>query len=107
MPASSASQPGLASSRRCWKASRPLRRSQPMQRTRSSRPCRSITFWLPARWCRPSTFWVSSTCSLPRLSSAASAWWVPLGRARPKRGQPSRLRAPERWRVAASPMKAW
>ena len=30
---------------------------------------------------------------LPRRSSAARAWWVPLGRARPKRGQPSRLRA--------------
>ena len=31
---------------------------QSRHRTRSSRPCRSMTSLVPARWCRRSTFWV-------------------------------------------------
>ena len=46
---------------------------QPMQRTRSSRPCRSITWRWPADWCSRSTFWVSSIPHRPLASSRASA----------------------------------
>ena len=72
---------GCARTSSCCMCSRGVRRSQLMQRTTSTRPCRSMTLRLPAAWCRPSTFCVTSCATRPSDSSAASARWASFGSA--------------------------
>ena len=78
---------GGSSSPACTRASaRSIGARSPHARHTTSRvvPCTSTTRAgvEPAAWCRPSTFWVMSVSSLPRRSSATSAWWPALGWAR-------------------------
>ena len=96
---------GLRSSSSCCRRARGSLCPQLMQRTISSRPCRSITRRWPAAWCSRSTFCVTSSSIRPSASRRASAKCAPFGRARRKRGHPTRLRAQYRCRARASTMK--